>query len=256
MLDEIVISSAIIKSYTAKLLDSLEIDVAIVGAGPSGLVCAYYLGKEDITVSVFERKLSIGGGIWGGGMGFNEIVVQKQGKEILDEFGVSVKEYQKEYWTVDAIEMVSCLGMHTIKSGAKIFNLIEIEDCMIRAEKVEGLVLNSSAIKTASLHVDPLTIRAKFVVDATGHDAEVVRNIVKKQGPKLFTDSGDIEGEKPMWAEIGEKDIIKNTKEVFPNVYVTGMAANAVFGSPRMGAIFGGMLLSGKCCAEKIKERL
>jgi ribulose 1,5-bisphosphate synthetase/thiazole synthase len=28
------------------------------------------------------------------------------------------------------------------------------------------------------------------------------------------------------------------------------MAANAVFGGPRMGAIFGGMLLSGKKIAE------
>lgn len=46
------------------------------------------------------------------------------------------------------------------------------------------------------------------------------------------------------------KEIIENTKEVYPSSIVTGMAANAVFGSPRMGAIFGGMLLSGKRAAE------
>jgi thiamine thiazole synthase len=45
--------------------------------------------------------------------------------------------------------------------------------------------------------------------------------------------------------------LIKNTREVYPGLIVTGMAANAVFGSPRMGAIFGGMLLSGKHAAEE-----
>jgi len=48
-----------------------------------------------------------------------------------------------------------------------------------------------------------------------------------------------------------EKALIKNTREVYPGLIVTGMAANAVFGSPRMGAIFGGMLLSGKKAAEE-----
>mgnify|MGYP001057667462 CR=1 FL=1 len=52
-----------------------------------------------------------------------------------------------------------------------------------------------------------------------------------------------------MWAEVGEKEIIDNTKEAYPGLIVAGMAANAVFGSPRMGAIFGGMLLSGKVAA-------
>jgi len=34
------------------------------------------------------------------------------------------------------------------------------------------------------------------------------------------------------------------------------MAANAVFGAPRMGPIFGGMLLSGQKVARLIAERL
>ncbi len=53
-----------------------------------------------------------------------------------------------------------------------------------------------------------------------------------------------------MWADMGEKEIIQNTREIYPGLIVTGMAANTVFGSPRMGAIFGGMLLSGKKAAE------
>ncbi len=60
----------------------------------------------------------------------------------------------------------------------------------------------------------------------------------------------EIRGEKLMWAEIGEKAIAENTGQVCPGLLVAGMAANAVFGSPRMGAIFGGMLLSGRKAAE------
>jgi thiamine thiazole synthase len=56
-------------------------------------------------------------------------------------------------------------------------------------------------------------------------------------------------GERPMWAERGEEEILENTKDVYPGLIVSGMAANAVFGSPRMGPIFGGMLLSGRKAA-------
>jgi len=59
-----------------------------------------------------------------------------------------------------------------------------------------------------------------------------------------------------MWAERAESMVEDNTKEVYPGLFVVGMAANAVFGSPRMGPIFGGMLLSGKNAAEMIIEKL
>ena len=57
-------------------------------------------------------------------------------------------------------------------------------------------------------------------------------------------------GEKSMWAEVAERNIVDNTKEVYPGLIVAGMAANAVCGAPRMGPIFGGMLLSGRRAAE------
>ena len=47
-----------------------------------------------------------------------------------------------------------------------------------------------------------------------------------------------------------------NTAEIYPGLFVCGMSANAVYGSPRMGAIFGGMLLSGKKLAASIKDRI
>ena len=116
---------------------------------------------------------------------------------------------------------------------------------MVREEdRITGLVLNWSAVSLANLHVDPLTVRAKAVIDATGHGSEICHIVVRKIGAKLKTKTGNVIGEKPMWAEVGEKDLIENTREVYPGLFVAGMAANAVYGSPRMGAIFGGMLLA------------
>jgi len=264
-MDEVIISRAIAESYMKDFMEAMEVDVAVAGAGPAGLVTAYSLAKEGVKVAVFERQLRIGGGMSGGGMMFNRIVVQEEGKRILDEFEVPAKEYEKGYYVADSVEAISTLCSRAIKAGAKIFNLINVEDVMIReddlsaaqlrqAGRITGLVLNWSAVSWSKLHVDPLTARCKVAVDATGHDAEVCRIVVEKIGPKLRTKTGEVIGEKSMWAERGEKEILENTREVYPGLVVAGMTANAVFGSPRMGAIFGGMLLSGKKAAQVAKE--
>ena len=93
---------------------------------------------------------------------------------------------------------------------------------------------------------------ARAVVDATGHPAEVVRNLARKARVKLNTPSGEFEGERPMWADRAEKLTLDNTGEVYPGLWVCGMCANAVHGGPRMGPIFGGMFLSGVRVAELI----
>jgi len=59
-----------------------------------------------------------------------------------------------------------------------------------------------------------------------------------------------------MCADIGEKAVVENTKEVYPGLYVSGMCANAVYGSQRMGPIFGGMFLSGEKVADLILKKL
>jgi thiamine thiazole synthase len=256
-MDEVIISRAIVESYLKDFMGAMEVDVAVVGAGPAGLVTAYYLAKEGIKVIVFERQLRVGGGMPGGGMMFNRIVVQEEGRRILDEFGVPATKYQKGYYVADSLEAISTICATAIKAGARIFNLISVEDVMVReGDRITGLVLNWSAVSWSKLHVDPLTVRCKVAVDATGHDAEVCRIVVKKVGPKLRTKTGEVMGEKSMWAERGEREILENTREVYPGLVVAGMTANAVFGSPRMGAIFGGMLLSGKKAARVAKELL
>ena len=251
-LDEVLISRAIIDRYHQKLVDHLNLDVAVVGGGPAGLVAAYYLAKAGKKVAMYERKLSIGGGMWGGGMMFNEIVVQEEGLRILDEFGVQYQEYAPGYYTASSIESVAVLLAKTCQAGATIFNLFSVEDVMVRGDRVCGLVVNWSPVEMAGLHVDPLVVRAKYVIDATGHPAEVIDVIQRKAGFDLLTETGKIMGEKSLWAEVAEQATVDNTKEVYPGVFVAGMAANATFGANRMGPVFGGMLLSGERVAQTI----
>ena len=250
MIDEIKITKAITSKFVEKFLDGIECDVAIVGAGPSGLTASYYLAKAGFKVSLFEKKLSLGGGIWGGGLMFNKVVVQTPALEILDDFGISYEQFDENHYVVDAIELAGALIYRAVKAGVKVFNLTSVEDVMIRDGKITGLVINWTAVEMAGLHVDPMTISAKAVVDATGHDAVVCRIVAKKTG-KL-----ELRGEKYMHAEAGEFGVVENTSEVFPGLFVTGMAVAAVYGLPRMGPIFGGMLLSGRKVAELIAEKL
>ncbi len=53
-------------------------------------------------------------------------------------------------------------------------------------------------------------------------------------------------GEKFMWVSEAERLTVDETGEVCPGLYVAGMAVATLSQTPRMGPIFGGMLLSGK----------
>ncbi|MGQ9707636.1 MAG: sulfide-dependent adenosine diphosphate thiazole synthase [bacterium] len=255
LINEVQVSQAIIERFYRQLLDNLQTDVAIVGAGPSGLTAAWKIAEKGIKTVVFERSLKPGGGMPGGGMMFSEIVVQKEAAALFAELGVNLFDYGSGYYVADPMETLGALLIQVTRSGVKIFNLISAEDVVLKNGRVSGLVLNWSAVEMAKLHVDPLTISSQVVIDATGHAAEVVNCLMRKAKVRLNTPSGTIEGEGPMWAELAEQSVVENTKEVYPGLWVTGMAANAVFGAPRMGPIFGGMFLSGQRVATEILQK-
>ena len=86
--DETDISAAIIRGYHEKLLERLVSDALIVGAGPSGLVAAIELARRGRKVTVIEKRLTPGGGVWGGAMAMNEVIVQAEACTILDELNI------------------------------------------------------------------------------------------------------------------------------------------------------------------------
>ena len=219
-LDEVIITRAIFDEYSRTFLDYTDIDVALVGGGPAG------------------------------GMMFPRIVVQEEACRILDDFEIRYREYQPGYYVANSVESVGKLIAGATSAGAEVFNLVSFEDVIIRKnDRVTGIVINWGPVMAQRLHVDPLMIRTKFVIDGTGHDAAVCNTILRKIPNATL-------GEKPMWSEVGERLAVDATQEIYPGLIVAGMAANAATCAPRMGPIFGGMLLSGEKAAKLALEKL
>ncbi len=250
------VSSAIITGFSRKLVGALRLDVAIVGAGPSGLVAGYRLARAGIRAAIFEKKLSPGGGIWGGAMLNNEVVFQEELRPLLEEFGIRWRRTGKGFLTADSVETAAALIYRAVHAGATIFNGITVEDVVYKNERVAGVVINWTPVLLQGMHVDPIAIRARAVLDGTGHGATLTEKVAAKAGVRLDTPSGGVVGEKPMWVEEGERATVENTRQVYPGLFVSGMAANAVYGSARMGPIFGGMLKSGEKAAALILAML
>lgn len=248
--DELTVTRGIVEHFTADFLDSLELDVALAGAGPANMTAARLLAAQGLKVAIFERNLQIGGGIWGGGMLFPRILIGDEALDLVTECGVKVRPYRDGTVVADAIETVSKLTAAACDAGARIWVGMEVEDVVMDDENaVSGVVLNWGAVSAAHLHVDPLALHAKCVIDGTGHPAEVACTVARKVPGAEFT----VPFEASMHARRGEAALVPNTVEIYPGLVVCGMAANALSKSPRMGAIFGGMLLSGQRAAQVAK---
>lgn len=252
---ESIITHLILEETFKDLLLHVDCDVVIVGAGPSGLTAAKYLADRGLKTIVLERRLSYGGGIGGGGNLLHKVVLDSKANHIIRDFKIKAKETSvKDFYVVDAAELMSKLAVGALEAGAKIILGVDVEDLIVRENpfRVAGVVFKWSAISIAGLHVDPLFMSSKATVDATGHDAVLVNTLVKKnKNLKL-----EVIGEKSAYSEKAERDVVEYTGLVVPGLYVTGMAVAALHGLHRMGPIFTGMLLSGKKVAEIIAEDL
>jgi thiazole biosynthesis enzyme len=252
--EEETITRAIIQKAMEDWINFAENDVIVVGAGPAGLTAAMYLAKAGLKTMVFERKLSFGGGIGGGGMQLHKLVVQSPADKILKEVGCALEKFEDGLYIVDTSAMMVKLAAGAIDAGAKIILGVVVDDLIYRDSppQITGAVVQWSSVIMSGLHVDPLGVKTRAVIDCTGHDAEVLA-IASRKIPELNI---MVPGEKSMWASRAEQLTVENTKEVCPGLFVAGMAVAALCQTPRMGPIFGGMLLSGAKVAQLVARKL
>lgn len=243
------VTRAITETFLKQFSNFAESEVIIVGAGPSGLMAAKDLASRGHKVLVVERNNYLGGGFWIGGYLMNKVTVRAPAEKILKELNVPCEEYVKGLFVADGPHACSKLIASACDAGVKFANLSIFDDIILRANnRVAGVVINwtpVSAMPREITCVDPIGLEAKVVLDATGHDACVVKKLESRGLIKT-------RGFGAMWVEQSEDAVVEYTSEVHPGLVVSGMAVSTVFGLPRMGPTFGSMLLSGRRAAEVI----
>lgn len=249
---EAAVTRAIVGEFMEEFMDYVESDVIVVGAGPSGLIAAMDMANAGLKTLVIESNNYLGGGFWIGGYLMNKLTVRAPAQEVLDELGVPNKEVSAGLYVADGPHACSRLIAAACDAGAKVINATRFEDLVVRNEVVQGAVINWNAVASlprAITCVDPVAIESKFVIDATGHDAHVIGALAKR-GVLGLPGCGS------MWVEESEDVLVEKTGLVYPGLLATGMAVASVYGLPRMGPTFGGMLLSGRKVAKIAVESL
>lgn len=246
------ISKAIISEFSKWLGDYIICDVIIVGGGPSGLLAGMDLAIKGFKTLIIEANNYLGGGFWMGGYLMNTLTFRAPSQKVLDELKIPYKEVEEGLYTADGPNACSKLISAACDAGVKILNMTKFDDVVYRNKKVEGIVINWMPVSTLPKQiscVDPISLECKVVIDSTGHDACVCRSLEKRKLLKM-ADYG------PMDANVSEDLVVEKTGLIFPGLIITGMAVSTVFGIPRMGPTFGGMLLSGRKGAQESMKLL
>ena len=247
------VTRAILAGFTRDFEEYAHTEVIIIGGGPSGLMAARDLAKKNVQVVVMERNNYLGGGFWIGGFLMNTITVRAPAQKVLDEIGCPYKEFSKNLYVTPGPHACSKLIAAACDAGAKIQNMTSFEDVVIREKnRVGGVVINWTPVHTLPREitcVDPIALECDVVIDATGHQAEVMASLQKRGLSKIIGEGG-------MWVEKSEDAVVEHTGVAYPGVIVAGMAVSSTYGLPRMGPTFGAMLLSGRRAADAALKEL
>ncbi len=247
------VTRAIADGFLRQFQEYTESDVIIIGAGPSGLMAGMELSKHKKKVLIVEQNNYLGGGFWLGGYLMNKITIRAPAQKHLDELGIPYQEAIKGLFLADGPHACSKLIAAACDAGVKFANMTKFDDVVIReGGRIGGAVINwtpISALPREITCVDPVAIESTMMIDASGHDAVVIKKLEERGAIKT-------QGYGAMWVERSEDLVVEHTGEAHPGLIVTGMAVSTTYGLPRMGPTFGAMLVSGRRAAEICLEKL
>ena len=237
------ITNAIVSKFAEDMKNYSKIDVIVVGGGPSGLMAAREIAKKNIDVLVIERNNYLGGGFWIGGFLMNTVTIRSPGQEVLEELDIPYAEAGANLYTASGPHACSKLIASACDAGVKFLNMTSFDDVILKEERVSGVVVNWTPVSSLPRQitcVDPIALESKLIIDATGHDAVVVKKL-EERGV-----IGKLPGHGSMWVEKSEDLVVEKTGLIHPGLIAIGMAVSTTYGLPRMGPTFGAMLFSGK----------
>lgn len=254
-ISEIHVTKTIVNEFLDDFIKNiLDSDVVVVGSGPCGVTAAKYCAEKGLKTVMIERNIYGGGGMWQGGYLMPKNTVGAPANKILEECGVNIKDAGNGLYVCDSFEMVSKMLVSACDAGVKLLNSTNVEDLILKEDHVDGVVIQWYPVQQMPKFItcmDPIAIRSKVVIDATGHDSVLVKRLSEQRsGIPVPKGCGSL------WVDEAEKQTVELTHEIYPGLIVAGMSATSTYGAPRMGPIFGGMLLAGKKAAELAYEKI
>ena len=254
-ISEIHVTKTIVNEFMDDFIENiLDSDVVVVGSGPCGVTAAKYRAEKGLKTVMIERNIYGGGGMWQGGFLLPKNTVGAPANKLLEECGVNLKDAGNGLYVCDSFEMVSKMLVSACNAGVKLLNSTNVEDLLLKEDHVDGVVIQWYPVQQMPKFItcmDPIAIRSKVVIDATGHDSFLVKRLSEQRSgiPKP-------PGCGSLWVDEAEKKTVELTHEIYPGLIVAGMSATSTYGAPRMGPIFGGMLLAGKKAAELAYDKI
>lgn len=158
-----------------------QIDVAVIGGGPAGLVAAERTARAGLRTGVFERNEAIGIPVRTSGGSFIESLVALgvprelyqpiQTVRVLSARAEARFHYPKPVTCVlDVRRLYQYLAGRAVAAGARIRLKALVERPLFDGERVVGVAVRDNL-------GGPAEVGARVVVDASGHSATVARRI-------------------------------------------------------------------------------